>query len=134
MRTTLDIEDDVLNAARALSVAKGVSVGAALPDLVRRGIAARTPLSTRNGFPVFHVLGNAGFRSGRGCGSGPAKWASVQRLYAHHIAPPSEDTWHGGATQGFPRCLPAMAFRSARSQGLTLDSAGPFVSIISVFL
>jgi hypothetical protein len=55
MRTTLDVEIDVLDAARALAVARGVSVGAALSELARRGVAARTPLSARNGFPVFQV-------------------------------------------------------------------------------
>jgi len=55
MRTTLDVERDVLDAAKALAVARGVSVGAALSELARRGVAARTPLSIRNGFPVFQV-------------------------------------------------------------------------------
>jgi hypothetical protein len=55
MRTTLDVEIDVLDAARALAAARGVSVGAALSELARRGVAARTPLSARNGFPVFQV-------------------------------------------------------------------------------
>jgi len=32
MRTTLDVESDVLDAARALAVARGVSVGAALSN------------------------------------------------------------------------------------------------------
>ena len=62
MRTTLDVESDVLDAARALAVARGVSVGAALSELARRGVAARTPLNTRNGFPVFQVpVGTPGF-------------------------------------------------------------------------
>ena len=62
MRTTLDVESDVLDAAKALAVARGVSVGAALSELARRGVAARTPLSVRNGFPVFQVpLGTPGF-------------------------------------------------------------------------
>jgi hypothetical protein len=62
MRTTLDVENDVLDAARALAVARGSSVGAALSELARRGVAARTPLSTRNGFPVFQVpSGTPGF-------------------------------------------------------------------------
>ncbi|MCC6591492.1 MAG: antitoxin [Bryobacterales bacterium] len=55
MRTTLDIESDVLDTAKALAAARGVSVGAALSELARRGVAARTPLSTVNGFPVFQV-------------------------------------------------------------------------------
>jgi hypothetical protein len=62
MRTTLDVENDVLDAARALAAARGVSVGAALSELARRGVAARTPLSARNGFPVFQVpAGTPGF-------------------------------------------------------------------------
>jgi hypothetical protein len=56
MRTTLDVESDVLDAARTLAVARGVSVGAALSELARRGAAARTPFGARNGFPVFQVL------------------------------------------------------------------------------
>ena len=64
MRTTLDVENDVLDAARVLAVARGVSVGAALSELARRGVAARTPLSARNGFPVFQVPpGTPGFGS-----------------------------------------------------------------------
>lgn len=55
MRTTLDIENDVLEAARALSVARRVSIGAALSELARRGASARVPLGKRNGFPVFEV-------------------------------------------------------------------------------
>jgi len=55
MRTTLDVENDILDAARALAVARGVSVGAALSELARRGVEARTPLGLRNGFPVFQL-------------------------------------------------------------------------------
>ena len=62
MRTTLDIENDVLDTARALADARGVSVGAALSELARRGVAARIPMSSRNGFPVFQVPdGTPGF-------------------------------------------------------------------------
>jgi len=55
MRTTLDIESDVLDIARALATARGVSVGVALSELARRGVAARLPVGVRNGFPVFEV-------------------------------------------------------------------------------
>ena len=62
MRTTLNVENDVLDAAKALAAARKVSVGAALSELARRGVAARTPLSARNGFPVFQVpAGTPGF-------------------------------------------------------------------------
>lgn len=55
MRTTLDIENDVLDVARALASARGVSVGAALSELARRGVEVRLSISQRNGFPVFQV-------------------------------------------------------------------------------
>lgn len=55
MRTTLDVASDVLDAAKALAVARGVSVGAALSELARRGVSARMPLQSRNGFAVFQV-------------------------------------------------------------------------------
>ena len=62
MRTTLDVENDVLDAARTLAAARGVSVGAALSELARRGVAARTPMNLRNGFAVFQVAaGTPGF-------------------------------------------------------------------------
>jgi hypothetical protein len=62
MRTTLDVEIDVLDAAKALAAARGVSVGAALSELARRGVAARTPLTALNGFPVFQApAGTPGF-------------------------------------------------------------------------
>lgn len=37
MRTTLNVDDDVLAIARALAQERGVSLGAALSDLARRG-------------------------------------------------------------------------------------------------
>ena len=62
MRTTLDVENDVLDAAKVLAAARGVSVGTALSELARRGVAARTPMNLRNGFPVFELPpGTPGF-------------------------------------------------------------------------
>jgi hypothetical protein len=55
LRTTLEIEADVLDAAKSLAAARGVSVGSALSELARRGAAARTPIKVRNGFPVFQL-------------------------------------------------------------------------------
>jgi len=55
MRTTLDVANDVLDAARALAAARGISIGAALSELARRGVTARTPLHSRNRFAVFQV-------------------------------------------------------------------------------
>lgn len=52
MRTTLDLDETVLAAARALARDTGVSLGAAVSDLARRGLrpSANRPPS---GFPVF---------------------------------------------------------------------------------
>ncbi len=62
MRTTLDVANDVLDAARALAAARRVSVGTALSELARRGVTAQTPLGARNGFPIFQVAaGTPGF-------------------------------------------------------------------------
>jgi len=55
MRTTLDIDADVLEMAKALAEARSTSIGKALSYLARRGVAAHAPLSSRNGFCVFHV-------------------------------------------------------------------------------
>jgi hypothetical protein len=55
MRTTLDIDSDVLEAAKSLAEARKTSVGKALSQLARRGVTAHAPLSTRNGFSVFQV-------------------------------------------------------------------------------
>jgi len=52
MRTTLDLADDVLAAARALSSESGVSLGAAVTELARRGLSLRV---VDSGFPTFDV-------------------------------------------------------------------------------
>ena len=57
MRTTLDIEDDVLKAAKELAEREGRTAGKVLSDLARRGLA--TPVrgrknrsAMRGGVPV----------------------------------------------------------------------------------
>ena len=56
MRTTLDIDDDILEAVRFIAEERDLSVGAALSDLARRGLRpARAGSRTRTGFPVFKV-------------------------------------------------------------------------------
>jgi hypothetical protein len=39
VRTTLDIDDDVMVAARELAQQEGLSIGAVVSDLARRGLA-----------------------------------------------------------------------------------------------
>jgi hypothetical protein len=55
MRTTLDIEPDVLDLAKSLAEARRISVGKALSWLGGKGASAHTPLAERNGFSVFPV-------------------------------------------------------------------------------
>ena len=54
MRTTLNIDDEILEVARSLAGKRSISVGAALSELARRGLRKRAP-SLRKGFPVFDV-------------------------------------------------------------------------------
>lgn len=59
MRTTLEISDDVLAAARSLAAEKDVSLGAAVSELARRGLqTGRT--AVENDLPVFEVPHGAG--------------------------------------------------------------------------
>jgi hypothetical protein len=57
MRTTLDIADDVLAAARALAGERGTSIGHALSEIARRGLQDR-PVAT-HGVPSFSVADDA---------------------------------------------------------------------------
>jgi len=59
MRTTLLIEDDVLDVARSLAEAEGKSVGQVISELARRGLAPRSQELVDEGFPVFSVAPDA---------------------------------------------------------------------------
>ena len=50
----MDIEDDILAAARELAKSEKASMGKVLSRLARRGLAPRRP-ALRKGFPVFPV-------------------------------------------------------------------------------
>jgi hypothetical protein len=52
MRTTLDLDDDVLLAAKELAVARGTTAGKVVSDLVRQALAPRRTVRLRNGVPV----------------------------------------------------------------------------------
>jgi hypothetical protein len=60
MRTTIDLEDDVLSAAKELAIKRGTTVGRVLSDLVRQSLTRHTPVSTRDGLPLFPVQSRAG--------------------------------------------------------------------------
>jgi hypothetical protein len=53
MRTTLDIDDDVLQAAREIARRKGMTMGRVLSELTRQALTQRVESSTRNGIPLF---------------------------------------------------------------------------------
>ena len=60
MRTTLDVEQDILLAAKEIARQRGVSVGKALSDLARQGLADHDVGPTRNGVPLFPIQPGAG--------------------------------------------------------------------------
>ncbi|MDE0524403.1 MAG: hypothetical protein OXH79_20860 [Boseongicola sp.] len=56
MRTTLNIDDEILEAARSIAGERNLSVGAALSELARRGLRPATQVGRkRSGFPVFEI-------------------------------------------------------------------------------
>lgn len=61
MRTTLNVDDDVLQVAKQIADVHRISVGQALSDLARRGL--KTPMGIRkdpiSGFWVFDVPDDA---------------------------------------------------------------------------
>lgn len=53
MRTTIDVDDDILQAAKELAAAKGSTAGKVLSELARRGLARdRESGQIRNGVPL----------------------------------------------------------------------------------
>ena len=52
MRTTLDIADDVLQAAKEIAAVRGRTAGDVISELARLGLAPSRPARLRNGVPV----------------------------------------------------------------------------------
>jgi hypothetical protein len=52
MRTTLDIDSDVLQAAKELAALKGTTAGQVLSELARQALTPVETRRTRNGVPV----------------------------------------------------------------------------------
>ena len=59
MRTTLQIDDDVLSAARQLASQRHVSVGRIVSELARKGLRPSPPYRYTDDFPVFEVREDA---------------------------------------------------------------------------
>ena len=55
MRTTIDLDEDVLLAAKEIARRRGVSLGKTLSDLARQALSQSEGATTRNGVPLFPV-------------------------------------------------------------------------------
>jgi len=53
MRTTLDLDDDLLATVRQLARQQGLTIGQLISELARQSLATRAPLKVRNGVPLF---------------------------------------------------------------------------------
>ena len=52
MRTTLDIDDDLLQVAKELAAARGATAGRVVSDLLRKALEPSSGGVVRNGVPV----------------------------------------------------------------------------------
>jgi len=59
MRTTLNLPDDVADVIRAIAAARGVSLGDAAADLIRRGLRSEALLGEDQGIPCFSLPADA---------------------------------------------------------------------------
>lgn len=55
MRTTVDVEEDVLSAARDIASRRGVSIGRVISELAREGLLSGPRRAERNGIPLFEL-------------------------------------------------------------------------------
>jgi hypothetical protein len=53
MRTTLELDDDLLTTAKELARQQGVTLGQLLSELARQSLATRAPVKVRNGALLF---------------------------------------------------------------------------------
>jgi hypothetical protein len=55
MRTTVNLDDDLLEVARGLASSSGDSLGTVLSRLIRNGMTRRAPAIGTGGLPTFDV-------------------------------------------------------------------------------
>lgn len=53
MRTTLDLDEDVVQIARELAQQRGTTMGEVISELARRALEPKSPPKMRNGVPLF---------------------------------------------------------------------------------
>jgi hypothetical protein len=71
MRTTLDLDEDVLQAAKELAAARRTTAGRVVSELLRKALAPARKAHVRNGVPLLPAQPG---------GSGPLTLAVVNRL------------------------------------------------------
>jgi hypothetical protein len=60
MRTTLEIDEDILLAAKEMARQQGVTMGKVLSNLARQALTSQEITTTRNGVPLFPHQPDAG--------------------------------------------------------------------------
>ena len=60
MRTTIDIEEDVLRAAKEIARQRGMTLGQVLSELARKSLIRKPPVSKKHGLPLFPIQPDAG--------------------------------------------------------------------------
>ena len=53
MRTTIDLDDDLLQLARELAAQRQSTIGQVVSELARKGLESKTPPKVRNGILLF---------------------------------------------------------------------------------
>jgi hypothetical protein len=53
MRTTLELDDDLLQVARQLAAQRGTTMGQVISELVRKALTPKAAPRVRNGVPLF---------------------------------------------------------------------------------
>ena len=53
MRTTLDLDDDLIQVARQLAEQRRLTMGRVISDLVRESLEPKSAVKVRNGVPLF---------------------------------------------------------------------------------
>jgi hypothetical protein len=60
MRTTLDLDTDILQAAKEIADARGITAGQAVSELVRKALSTPRSTALRNGVTVLRRSPDAG--------------------------------------------------------------------------
>lgn len=55
MRTTLTIDDDLLQAAKQMARMRSLPIGTVISDLIRKGLESGCKIRIEDGFPVFDI-------------------------------------------------------------------------------